>query len=227
MLPKKYSPAVKLSYRKSKLTSDIIFLGYLYAEPTHTPVKNSSILFVPILIVILAACAGSNHTFSDKDNKIDLQQYKTYAWIAPGDTVLNAKRKDKLFGGYIVRVSDEELNKKGMTVNTTHPDAVFMFETQIQERVEYSQAPTMSVGVGYGGPGYYVGGSVPVAGGEIKSTQVQDGMLTFKMYDTKSGNLIWTGGTRETITNSVDVEDVISKAVKQIFYRLPIHHKSK
>jgi hypothetical protein len=72
-----------------------------------------------------------------------------------------------------------------------------------------------------------VGGSVPVAGGEIKSTQVQDGMLTFNMYDTKTGNLIWTGGTRETLTNSVDVEDVIKSAVKQIFYRLPIRHKSK
>lgn len=206
---------------------DITIPGYLYAVKNATIVKKSSIPFVSILIAVLVSCAGSSHTFSDKDNKVDLQQYKTYAWIAPGDTVLNAKRKDKLFGGYIVRVSDEELKKKGMIVNTTHPDAVFMFETQIHERVEYSQTPTMSVGVGYGGPGYYVGGSVPVAGGEIKSTQVQDGMLSFKMFDTKTGNLVWTGGTRETITNSVDVEAVIQKAVKQIFYRLPIRHKSK
>ncbi len=178
-----------------------------------------------MLLTFLASCSGSSHVFSDKDNEVDLQQYKTYAWIAPGDTVLNARRKDKLFGGYIVRVSDEELKKKGMTVSTSHPDAVFMFETQVDERVEYSQTATMSVGVGYGGPGYYVGGSVPVAGGEIKSTQVQDGMLTFNMYDTKTGKLIWTGGTKETLTNSVDVEDVIQSAVKQIFFRLPIRHK--
>ena len=190
--------------------------------------KKPSVLFIPIvLLTFLVSCSGSSHVFSDKDNEVDLQQYKTYAWIAPGDTVLNARRKDKLFGGYIVRISDEELKKKGMTVSTSHPDAVFMFETQVDERVEYSQTATMSVGVGYGGPGYYVGGSVPVAGGEIKSTQVQDGMLTFNMYDTKTGNLIWTGGTKETLTNSVDVEDVIKSAVKQIFYRLPIRHKAK
>lgn len=180
-----------------------------------------------LLLSFLSSCSESVHTFSDHDTKIDLQQYKTYAWIAPGDTVLNARRKDKLFGGYIVRVSDEELGKKGMAVNTTHPDALFMFETQIEQRVTYSQAPSVSVGVGYGGPGYYVGGSVPVAGGEITSTQVQDGMLTFTMYDTKTGAVLWTGGAKETISNSDDVEEVIKKAVKEIFYRLPIRHKTK
>lgn len=186
-----------------------------------------SIFVFSFLVIFLSSCSESVHTFSDHDTKVDLQQYKTYAWIAPGDTVLNARRKDKLFGGYIVRVSDEELSKKGMVVNTTHPDAVFMFETQVEERVEYSQTPTMSVGVGYGGPGYYVGGSVPVAGGEIKSKQVQDGMLTFTMYDTKSGDVLWTGGTSETLTNSDDVEEVIKKAVKQIFFKFPIRHKTK
>jgi hypothetical protein len=190
-------------------------------------VTNYSLFFLSFLLLFLSSCSGSVHTFSDHDTKVDLQRYKTYAWIAPGDTVLNARRKDKLFGGYIVRVSDEELSKKGMTVNTSHPDAVFMFETQIEERVEYSQSPTLSVGVGYGGPGYYVGGSVPVAGGEVTSTQVQDGTLTFTMYDTKSGDVLWTGGTSETITNSVDVEKVIKKAVKQIFFRFPIRYKSK
>jgi len=179
------------------------------------------------LVALISSCSESVHTFSDKDNDVDLQLYKTYAWIAPGDTVLNARRKDKLFGGYIVRVSDEELGKKGMAVNTTHPDALFMFETQIEQRVTYSQAPSVSVGVGYGGPGYYVGGSVPVAGGEITSTQVQDGMLTFTMYDTKTGAVLWTGGAKETISNSDDVEEVIKKAVKEIFYRLPIRHKTK
>jgi len=189
-------------------------------------VKRIVLLSVPLLI-ILTYCSESLQTFSDRDTSIDLQKYKTYAWIAPGDTVLNARRKDKLFGGYIVRVSDEELKKKGLTVDTSHPDAVFMFETQVEDRVEYSQTPSVSVGVGYGGPGYYVGGSVPVAGGDIKTTQVQDGMLSFTMYDTKTGNVLWTGGTRETLTNSVDVEDVIKKAVKQIFFKLPIRHKSK
>lgn len=182
---------------------------------------------IPLLLTLLTSCAGSQHTFSDRDTSIDLQNYKTYAWIAPGDTVLNARRKDKLFGGYIVRVSDAELKKKGMVVDTSQPDALFMFETKVDERVEYSQTPTLSVGVGYGGPGYYVGGSAPVAGGEIRSTQVQDGMLAFTMYDTKTGKIVWTGGTRETLTNADDVEDVIARAVKQIFYKLPVRHKAK
>jgi hypothetical protein len=177
------------------------------------------------IALFLSSCSENMHVFSDRDTKIDLQQYKTYAWVAPGDTVLNAKRKDKLYGGYIVYASDEELKKKGMSVNTSDPDALFIFETKLEEKVKYTQEPTVSVGVGYGGPGYYVGGSAPVAGGGIKSSAYEEGMLIINMYDRRSGNLIWSGGAKESLTNSTDVETVIKKAVKFIFVRLPIKHK--
>lgn len=56
-----------------------------------------------------------------------------------------------------------------MTVDASKPEALFMFETKLEEKVEYSQSPTLSVDVGYGGPVYYVDGSAPVAGGAIKA----------------------------------------------------------
>ena len=178
-------------------------------------------------IIILTSCSENTHTFSDRDTKVDLQQYKTYAWIAPGDTVLNAHRKDKLYGGFIVHTANIELEKKGMEMNTTQPDALFMFETHLEDKVAYTQSPTLSVGVGYGGPGYYVGGSAPVAGGHIKESLYKEGMLIINMYDRRTGDLIWSGGANRSLTNSTDVEEVIKTAVKFIFVRLPIKHKEK
>lgn len=190
-------------------------------------VKLFSILTSVFATTLLLSCAESIQTFSDRDTKVDLQQYKTYAWIAPGDSVFNAQRRDKLYGGYIVYVSDEELKKKGMTLDTAQPDAVFMFESHLEEKVKYSQSPTVNVGVGYGGPGYYVGGSVPVAGGELVATSYGEGLLVINMYDRRTGKQLWMGGAKKSISNSEDIEDVIKIAVRSIFFRLPVKIKTR
>jgi hypothetical protein len=114
-----------------------------------------------------------------------------------------------------------------MTVDVSQPDAVFMFVSGIDEKVQYTQAPTMSVGVGYGGPGYYVGGYAPVAGGQIRSSIYEEGLLVMHMYDTKTGKLLWTGGAKKTLNANEDVEPVIKSAIKFIFVKLPIKHKTK
>jgi Domain of unknown function (DUF4136) len=173
------------------------------------------------MAAVLYSCEPSIKTFSDRDTKADLNHYKTYAWIAPGDSVLNAPRKDKLFGGSIMYYSDMELKQKGMTVDTSGPDALFVFDTKLESKVEYKQAPSLNLGVGYGGPGYYVGGSAPIAGGQITASNYEEGTLVINMYDTRTGHVIWSGGARKALTGSSDVEGVIKMAVKAIFAKLP------
>jgi len=188
--------------------------------------KRKAACIVPVFVLLLS-CSGTIQTFSDKDNDVDLKQYKTYAWIGPGDTVLNAERRDKMFGGLIVQSSNEELAKKGMAIDVTKPDALFLFETKLEDKVVYSQSSTVTVGVGYGGPGYYIGGSAPVLGGDIKASYYEEGMMMINMYDAQTGDLLWTGGAKKTLDSSTNVEQVIKTAVKHIFMRLPIKHKTK
>src|SRR5688572_26992382 len=108
---------------------------------------NYKILCCLLTSVILASCSGGLQTFSDRDIHVDLKKYKTYAWIAPGDTVLNRRRRDKIYGDLIVSSSNAELKKKGMTIDISQPDALFMYESGIDEKIQYTQAPTVSVGV--------------------------------------------------------------------------------
>jgi len=187
--------------------------------------KTPGLLFLSLLSISLASCSSSIETFSDRDTKVDIKKYKTYAWIAPGDSVLNAPRRDKLFGGFIMQTANEELKKKGMRIETNQPDALFVFQTHVEGKVEYTQSPTVSVGVGIAGPGYYAGGSVPVAGGEIRSVNYEEGTLTVNMYDTRTGAQIWIGGAKGVITNSTDIEQMIRTALHYIFMRLPVKHK--
>ena len=188
------------------------------------------ILFLLVLQIILPSCSDSLQTYSDKDPKIDLKGYKSYAWVAPGDSRLNPQRKDKVYGKLIVQSADSELQKKGMSVDVNTPDALFLFETKVEEVAETSQAPVADNGVGYGygyvGPGYYVGG-VPMATGGVSTTFHEEGLLYFNMYDTKTGKLLWSGGATKRLKASDDIEKIIKTSVKNIFMRLPIKNKAK
>ena len=183
-------------------------------------------LFLLILLIILLSCSDSLQTYSDKDPKIDLKGYKSYAWLAPGDERQSPDRKPKPYGKLIVQSADTELQKKGMLVDANTPDALFMFETKVEEVAATSQAPVADNGYGYGYPGHYVGGT-PIATGGISTTFHEEGLLYFNMYDTKTGKLLWSGGATKRLTASDDIEKVIKTAVKNIFIRLPIKHKTK
>src|SRR5258706_1380796 len=118
--------------------------------------------------LLMTSTLGDAQVFSQYDSHADFKSYTSYAWIAPGDSVLNRHRPDKLFGGFIMHTVNQELKKKGMAIDTVRPSALFVFHTKVQEKTMYTQGATLSVGVGVAGPGYYAGGMAPVAGGEIE-----------------------------------------------------------
>jgi hypothetical protein len=188
--------------------------------------KKLQVCFYALIVIFyLFSCATTIETFSEKDNKTNLKNYKTYAWLAPGDSMLNKPRSEKLFGEFILQCANTELGKKGMVIDSLRPDAIFVYETYLEDKVKYTQSPSVSVGLGFAGPGYYVGGAVPVTGGEVHSTTYKEGSLIVDMYDSRTGNLIWRGGATGPLTVSTNMQETIQTAVKYIFMRLPIKHK--
>ena len=107
-------------------------------------------------------------------------------------------------------------------MDTLKPDAIFVFGTEVGEITTYSQSATLSVGVGVAGPGYYVGGSVPVAGGKITATTKNEGILSYAMYDTQTTKLVWTGHMTKTFKMADDLQKIIGDATKKIFKKLPL-----
>jgi hypothetical protein len=173
----------------------------------------------------MAGCSGGIQTSSTTTKGAELQKYKTYAWIKPNNPDDETRKDDKIFSGLILETANVELNKKGFKLDTENPDAVFVFDTKVEDRVKYSQNPYVTVGPGYGGPGYYGPYSAPVSGGQFVAHETVHGMLFIEMFDTKTQNLLWRGWAEEEITKKNDVEADIKKAVKQIFIRLPVKHK--
>jgi len=189
-------------------------------------VKNIIILSHTVrylIIFMLLPLFGNAQTITaDFDSKTDFKKYKTYAWLAPGDSVLNRYRADKIYGGYIAYAANLELTSRGLKIDTLNPDAIFVFNTRREDFTTYSQSPTLSIGVGVAGPGYYVAGSAPVAGGKITATVHEEGVLSYDMYDTETGKLVWTAHANKTFDMADDIQHIIGDATKKIFKKLPI-----
>jgi hypothetical protein len=118
--------------------------------------------------------------------------------------------------------ANQELSGRGLKMDTLNPDAIFIFYTSVEEIIQYSQSPTLSIGVGVAGPGYYVAGSAPVAGGNITATTLEDGSLKFVMYGTGSKKLIWSGTANKKFKMSDDVQKIIMDYTVKIFKKYPI-----
>jgi hypothetical protein len=180
-------------------------------------------LFIIFLSSAFSICAQSVR--SDQDTNMDFSKFKTYAWLAPGDSVLNRYRADIPFGGYVMLYADQELAARGMKTDTLQPDAIFVFYTSVEEITRYSQSATLSVGVGVAGPGYYVGGYAPVAGGNITATTVEDGSLKFVMYDTDTKKMVWSGMAEKQFKLTDDVIQIIQSYTGKIFKKFPVKKK--
>ncbi len=184
-------------------------------------------MFMLIGGVLFSVSTQAQSVKSDFSTNIDFSKYKTYAWLAPGDSVLNRPAKQKLFGGYIEKAANEELKSRGLKLVNEKPDLVMMFFTSVEEITTYSQSATLSVGVGVGvgNPfygGYYVGGSAPVAGGKITATTSEDGSLAYSMYDTSTGKLVWMGQAEKKFKPTDDIAKIIEDYTIRIFKKLPI-----
>lgn len=183
------------------------------------------------VLVLLLSCTSTLKTYSDYNKTVDFNQYKTYAWLPPqSSNNMTIEQIQGMYSKLILYTSGENFKKKGMVLDEKNPDVLFRFAMGAEPKVKYSQDPVLSVGVGvgapgYGGPGYYGGVVVPVAGVGVTETSLEMATLYIQMFETKSGGLLWTGGANKVVDNSADSEKNMKIALDAIYAKLPIKHK--
>jgi hypothetical protein len=183
-----------------------------------------------LLVFVLASCGGIKID-TTQTKGVDLKKYKTFAWGDPGDhdPKQTSNGKKKMYTGLIRKLAQAELLKKGFVLDTIQPDAIFVFNSGLEERVEYSQA-NVNTGYGYDGIGYYsygyYGGGYYSGGGGGRTSrkEYEEGMLYFDMFDAKTRAILWGGQAKKKLTAKSDVEKDIQKAVKQLFSQLRAKH---
>lgn len=155
------------------------------------------LFFLCVMALILSSCGSGIKTTSWKAAGVNLKDYQSYAWIAPGDSILGHRPDDKLYAGTIRHYADEELGV----------------------------AAVGNPGY-YGAPSYYMGGMIPVAGGDVTTRYYKQGTLIIGMYDLKTTRLLWRGWASKDIDETTDVNYLLQEAIHDIFFYLPVKHKT-
>lgn len=189
--------------------------------------NNFCIILLAITTLFLVSCSNTFYTESEKTRGVDLKKYKSYAWISPRDTTVDFRKDDRYFSWLIRTNADKELAKKGFKVDTLNPDVVFYFDTHLEEQIRYEQtSPAVYGSVGFGGPGYYAGMSAPIVQGTVTATRYKNGILAVAMIDARTHQKVWSAWTKKEIQPGENLDDDITTAVKYIFQRLYVKHKT-
>ncbi len=174
-----------------------------------------------ILIVLIGALAVGCSSISinhDWDKDAPFPAYKTFAWLkvdketVPGDA-RKARANNELFDQRVRRSVNEQLEKKGLTLDETNPDLFVVFHTGVEQKINVTDW-------GYRYSYDYWGWG----GRQIDVYQYDEGTLIIDLIDVKAKELVWRGsGTRTVDPNwsPEKTDQVVNDAIFKIFTKYP------
>ncbi len=176
--------------------------------------KISKLLFLPIIALIIASCSSVKVT-TDYDTKVDLNQYKTFAFYKKGIDKAAISDLDKK---RIMRAVESELMAKGMKKSAT-PDVLVSLFTKSRERININDN-NFGRGFGYGwgwNPWMWNGAN------RLNVNQYTEGTLFLDILDAKKKELVWQGvGTGALKMSNVEKREArIKEFVKEIMAKYP------
>ena len=177
------------------------------------------ILLLLISSSILMSCS-SLKVYTDYDDKIDFNKYKTFAFYKP--EIDKAKISD-LDKKRILRAIESELLAKGFT-KSDQPDMLVGIFTKSRERVNVSQNNNMGFGWGWGWNPWMMGGM-----NNVNVNQFTEGTLFIDFIDKEKKELIWqgVGSGALRLQSKTKKEARIKEFVKEIITRFPPDDKNK
>jgi hypothetical protein len=176
-------------------------------------------LAVLVAAALVATGCSSISVRQDYDTQADFVAYKTYAWIQqPTTAVGNARAAQQMNTLLDKRIKDAvnaQLAAKGMTLVTENPDALVMYYTGIDNKIEVQDYGYTYPRYGYGG--WYGGGQVDVY-------EYNEGTLIVDLIDAKSDQLVWRGTATKVIDETASAQEReanLNEVISKLFAQYP------
>ncbi|WP_158838169.1 DUF4136 domain-containing protein [Polaribacter sp. L3A8] len=164
--------------------------------------------------VLLTSCNAIKVT-TDYDNKVDFNQYKTFAFYKPGIDKAEISDIDKK---RILRAIESQLLAQGFS-KSENPDMLVSIFTKSREKVNVQQNNNFGYGYGWGWNPWMMGNR----NNNINVSQYTEGTLFIDFIDKQKKELVWQGiGTGALkLQNREKKEARINEFVKEIVSRFP------
>ncbi len=183
-------------------------------------ILNTIVLLVAALAVMGCSTISVNHVY---DTQADFTVYKTYAWIEQPTmgvgSAETAQRMNTLVDKLVKNAVDTQLAAKGLTLVAENPDALLIYHTGIDQKIEVQEYGYSYPHYPYGG--WYGGG---YGGQSIDVYEYKEGTLIVDLIDAKTEQLVWRSTATKTLEETATMEQRqanVNEVVTKMFASYP------
>jgi hypothetical protein len=191
------------------------------------------VFILALIIIAINACSTTSDVYkSEKLSDNSFKHYKTYAFIPTTDTAYtNFFHKapfEKMLGIAVVK----QLSKKGMKMDTLHPDCLFSYKLALNRKYEVSNQQEYVYNPDVYTPAFdnqariytFSSENRPVVySGKMYVDTLREGSLVIDMIDIKENKVIWrsTAQAKRPETYQQPHEETVNEIVKSMFKKFP------
>ena len=188
--------------------------------------KSINALVLAAGILLLSSC--SNSAQIERDQTVNLRNYKTYTWI-------EKENKDRILNEIAVQnmksIVNDELQKNGYREVKNDPDLLIGYDLLIEKNMKEQTDPVYSrpyTRVFYNpytrryGTIYYPS---QFLGYDSYTTPVKKGTVSISLIDSKTDKTIWQGWATGELNNNNFSSREVEKNVRSIFKKFDVAAK--
>lgn len=185
------------------------------------------ICFALISAFAIASCATPVHV--EKDNTVDLRNYKTYMWVDTRYNENDNSTRPSSYGDITVRnTANAHLSNMGWREVSSNPDVLISYDVLVQNTTTRRSDPvyTQSYTRAYYNPRLRRWGTIyypqQFLGYNNYEVPVKEGTVTITITDANTDKIVWQGWTMEELNYSRITTDEIAASVQNIFSKLDV-----
>ncbi|MES2005527.1 MAG: DUF4136 domain-containing protein [Bacteroidota bacterium] len=170
--------------------------------------------------ILFTSC--SSKAYIQRDDTVDLSQYKTFAWSETQEVHEQNKHND-IQESKIRNAVNQSLISAGWREDPANPDAVLAYDVLVERNTRRTSDPvyTPSYSRMYYNPYTRRLGTLyypsRFAGYNNSQYQVTEGTLTVSLIDAKTDKTFWQGWTTKEVNTKLLSDQEIESSVKSIF----------
>ncbi len=175
----------------------------------------------------IAACSTPVHV--EKDDSVNLGNYKTYMWVDTRYNQNDNATRPVAYGDITVRnAANAELRKVGWAETSNNPDLLVSYDVLVQNTTArrsdpvYTQSYTRTYynpRSGRWGTLYYPSQFLGYNNYEVP---VKEGTISITLTDANTDKLVWQGWTTEDLNYTSITTEEIAASVQNIFSKLDV-----
>ncbi len=180
---------------------------------------------VGTLAIVISMGACSSHKYhTTRIQNINFEQYQTYAWLPPIDSLSKSYFNGDIARTNILSTANEELEARGLQYDKENPDLLFRYITIVNNKSRPVYAHPYR---GWGPWGYYgwynpwfYASNVPVGKEKYRYAHV-----IIEAIERKTNSVIWQARGSSEIRSPEKAINDLPKVVKGVIKELPLSKK--